>query len=132
MIRVVGAAITRQGKVLVAQRSERMLLPLKWEFPGGKIEAGESPEAALVREIREELALDIQVGSRLGGGTALSGGRRVHLVVYGARSVQGQIALVEHAAISWALPEELHAFDWAEADIPIVKGVRDWLCATPS
>ena len=131
MIRVVGAAIVRDGKVLVAQRSETMLLPLKWEFPGGKVEAGESPEAALAREIREELALDIQVGVRLGCGTALSGGRQVQLDVYGALIVQGQIALVEHAAISWALPEELDAFDWAEADLPIVQGVREWLCAGP-
>jgi 8-oxo-dGTP diphosphatase len=104
-----------------------MRLPGKWEFPGGKVEPGEAPEAALRREIREELGVEIEVGALLGTGSAPAGEKTIRLDVYAARLVAGEPALSEHSRIVWASAEELSAFDWAEADVPSVPAVAEWL-----
>lgn len=126
-IHVVGAAIRRDDRCLVAQRGPQQSLAGKWEFPGGKIEPGELPEAALKREIEEELGLAIAVGHALGNAEVIAGGRRVVLEVYAATVVAGTIELREHAQAAWARADELDAFDWAEADVPIVPSVAAWL-----
>lgn len=122
-IHVVGAAIfDGRGRVLVAQRSAEMALPLLWEFPGGKVEPGESPEEALAREVEEELGLEVTVGEFVARGSHLtSSGRRVVLDVYRARLVAGRLVLVEHADARWCAPDELRALDWPEADLPAVE-----------
>ncbi len=117
---MVGAAIFHQGRCLVALRSERMSLPLKWEFPGGKIEPDESPEVALRREVFEELGLEIEVHGLLGRGESIHEGRRVELAVYRASWLTGTLQLAEHAEARWLAASELPALEWAEADIPIV------------
>lgn len=127
VIRVVGAAVVREGRCLVAQRGPLQSHAGKWEFPGGKVEPGETPEAALARELEEELGLRISVGTRLGRGEVLVGDRRVVLDVYGAAIVSGELELREHARVCWALATELGNFDWAEADVPIVEPVASWL-----
>ncbi|MCA9626006.1 MAG: NUDIX domain-containing protein, partial [Myxococcales bacterium] len=81
---VVGAAIVEAGRCLVARRSATMSSPHAWEFPGGKVEAGESPTEALVRELDEELGVTVKVDQLLGVGEAEAGRRRVRLEVYGA------------------------------------------------
>ena len=126
-IHVVGAAIVRDGRCLVAQRGPSQTLAGKWEFPGGKIERGESAQAALQREILEELGLTIQVGRALGQGEALANGRKVVLEVYAATLLVGEVQLSEHAQVVWAPATELVGFDWAEADVPIVARVREWM-----
>jgi 8-oxo-dGTP diphosphatase len=126
-LHVVGAAITRGGACLVAQRGPRMSLAGKWEFPGGKVEAGESPQAALAREIAEELGLEIAVGPLLGGGTATVGSRVIRLDVYAATVTAGTVSLREHAQLAWATADELPGFDWAEADLPCLSPVAAWL-----
>jgi 8-oxo-dGTP diphosphatase len=129
-IHVVGAPIFRDHRCLIAQRSPTMLLPHKWEFPGGKVEPNEAPEAALVREIHEELGLHIQVGPFLARGTALATNNRlIALDVYAAHIVSGTLVLREHAQVQWATPDELPDFDWADADIPIIPAVRAHLLA---
>jgi 8-oxo-dGTP diphosphatase len=112
----------------VALRSARMSLPLKWEFPGGKVEAGESPEEALRREIQEELGLDIEVRGFLGLGQSTCDGRSIDLSVYEARLLGGdpglKLKLTEHARAQWVNASALGELDWAPADIPIVPEVQ--------
>lgn len=126
-IHVVGAAICSEGRCLIAQRGPRQSLAGKWEFPGGKIEPGELPEAALRREIEEELGLTIHVGPALGKAEVAAGARWVVLEVYAASILAGTLELREHAQAVWATAEELADFDWAEADVPIVAPVAQWL-----
>ncbi len=125
IISVVGAAIIDdQGRCLVTRRSARMSNPLKWEFPGGKIEPGERPEEALKREIAEELGLDIEVGAFVARGQAPAGRRQVVLDVYLARIVSGGLELREHDESLWCEVGELDSLDWARADVPILEPLR--------
>lgn len=126
-IHVVGAAITQGHRCLVAQRGPHGSLAGKWEFPGGKVEPGESPSAALAREIAEELGLEIRVGELLGSGTATVGTRLIALDVYAAAVTAGSLSLREHAQITWATADDLPNFDWAEADVPCLAPVAAWL-----
>ena len=119
-VHVVGAALVEGARVLVTRRGPAMAMPGKWEFPGGKVERGESPEAALTREVAEELGLAIEVGAHLGRGTALVAGRRIVLDVFLARALGGDLALVEHDAAAWVTAGELAGLDWPEADLPIL------------
>lgn len=129
---MVGAAILRDagrdGRCLAAQRGPAMRLPGKWEFPGGKVEDGEDPRAALAREVREELGLEIEVGELLGTGRDDGGGAAgdvaVRLDVYLATVTGGDVRLLEHAAVRWLTAAELDAVDWAEADRPLLPRLR--------
>lgn len=126
-LHVVGAAITQGNQCLVAQRGPDGSLAGKWEFPGGKVEPGESPTAALAREITEELGLEINVGQLLAHGTATVGTRLISLDVYAATITAGTLALREHAQIAWTTADDLPNFDWAEADVPCLPAVAAWL-----
>lgn len=119
-IHVACAIIERDGLVLAAQRSDSMSLPLKWEFPGGKIEAGESPRDCLIRELREELDVAIAVGLPLSAATHHYPTFSVTLHPYLCSIESGAITLHEHAAIAWLPPDQLMTLDWAEADEPIL------------
>jgi 8-oxo-dGTP diphosphatase len=119
-IHVTCAIIEHDGLVLAAQRSASMSMPLKWEFPGGKINSGESPEACLVRELKEELEIVAKIIRPLSPVTHHYPSFVVTLYPYICKIDSGQLILNEHAAISWRSLDELQALDWAEADIPIV------------
>ena len=128
VIRVVGAAIVQDGRCLAVRRGPRMSLPGKWEFPGGKVEAGETPEAALGREITEELGLTIEVGEHLGQGRA-GAPTEIQLDVFRARRTSGELELREHSDHRWLDADQLGDLDWAEADIPVLGAVRKILLA---
>ncbi|MDT8441132.1 MAG: (deoxy)nucleoside triphosphate pyrophosphohydrolase [Desulfuromonadales bacterium] len=118
----VGCAIVeRDGLVLVAQRSAQMSLPLKWEFPGGKIGPGESVEACLRRELYEELALHITPATPLPASTHHYPDFIVTLYPCLCTLAAGTPVLHEHAAIAWLPPDELHTLDWADADWPVIE-----------
>ena len=127
-LHVVGAAVVERGRCLVAQRGPAMSLAGSWEFPGGKVEAKETPRRALAREVREELALEIDVGPWIGRGESSVGGREIVLDVYHASLVEGEPHPKEHAETRWIEAEEIARLDWAEADrpvLPILKRVLD-------
>jgi 8-oxo-dGTP diphosphatase len=123
-VHVVGAAILRDGRCLAAQRGPTMRLPGQWEFPGGKVEPGEDPCAALARELREELGLEVAVGPLLGCGSATTNDLTVRLDVYLATPRGGELRLLEHAAVRWLAAEELETLDWAAADRPLLPLLR--------
>lgn len=101
--------------------------PLRWEFPGGKVEPGEDPREALRREIQEELHLEIEVGALLGHGESVVGGRRIALDVYAATLLAGEVRLVEHQDWGWFTAAEIDGLDWAEADRPVLPALKDLL-----
>ena len=104
-----------------------MSLTGNWEFPGGKVEPGELPEAALARELSEELGVEVQVGPFLGRGSATSEHRLIELDVYAAVLQQGNPVPREHQEVRWLGADELTDLDWAEADIPAVAAVQRFM-----
>lgn len=114
-----------EGKVLAAQRSAKMNLPLCWEFPGGKVEKGESPEACIFREIHEELGIEIEVLDRMGDFDPIfSGERLIQLIPFLASWKAGEINLLEHQQVKWLTKSELFEIAWAPADLPIVTNLK--------
>jgi len=124
-IEVACAIIENKGKVLCTQRSATMSLPLKWEFPGGKIQDGESLEDCLKRELREELELDIAVGRPLSPTTHQYPTFKITLYPFICKIISGEMKLHEHKAYTWLPPEKLLELDWAEADIPVLDEYFD-------
>jgi len=123
-LHVACAIIEDRGLVLAAQRSATMSLPLKWEFPGGKIEAGESPAECLRREVREEIGVEVEIGDALPVSAHDYPAFSVVLYPLLCRIASGEPTLHEHAAARWLSPAELFAVDWAAADIPVLETWR--------
>lgn len=121
MISVTCAIIEKDGLVLVVQRSSTMTLPLKWEFPGGKIEINETEEECIVREIKEEINLEIEILKRLEPSIFDYPNLSIKLIPFLVKQAGGQIVLNEHCDYKYISKNELLDLDWAEADIPIVK-----------
>ena len=118
---VVGAVITRDNLVLAAQRSATMSLPGMWEFPGGKIEPGETEQEALVREIDEELGAEILVGERITSTRHEYDFGFVTLTTFYATLMSESIDRTEHSELRWVTAEEMRDLDWAPADIPAIE-----------
>jgi len=119
------AIIEKDGLVLCAQRSEKMQLPLKWEFPGGKVEDDESLESCLKREIREELGIEIDLLQQLPTFKhTYSKNFSIELFPFRCNLLTQEIHLAEHKQIKWLSLEELKDLDWAEADVPIVNYIK--------
>ena len=119
-IHVTCAIIEKEGKVLSTQRSEVMSLPLKWEFPGGKINDGEHPEECLRRELHEELGIAVSISRSLAPRTHHYPTFIITLYPFVCKITAGEIKLHEHNAFTWLSPEKLHELDWAEADRPVL------------
>lgn len=122
-IEVVAAIILRDGKLFATQRGYGEWKDW-WEFPGGKIEPGETPEEALPREIREELATEIEVGDLLT--TVEYDYPKFHLTMhcYLCSFVSGQLSLLEHEDARWLAMDELDSVKWLPADIEVIKALE--------
>jgi 8-oxo-dGTP diphosphatase len=131
-IQVACAIIELSGKILAVQRDERMSLPLKWEFPGGKIHPGESPETCVVREVSEELDLHIAVVRSLSTVSHDYPDFSVTLHPFICTIVSGDIILRDHKAMLWLSPWKLPTLNWVAADFPIIRAYLEELRKAPS
>lgn len=121
LLRVSCGIILKDSKVLCAQRSENMSHALKWEFPGGKVERNELPEATLHRELKEELNINVNIIDKLGKFLhRYSDNLEVELVVFLCQLIDEDLIPNEHKEIRWVAIENLEKLDWVEADIPIM------------
>ena len=122
MKRVVAALILKNGKVLVCQRTRHQSTPLKWEFPGGKIEDGEQPRDALRRELEEELGIDAQIGEEVARiRHDYKNGGAVELRFYVVNEYTGEMENRIFRDMRWAKWSELPSYDFLEADLELVK-----------
>jgi len=115
-IAVTAAVLFHRGAVLIAQRPAGDALAGKWEFPGGKVEDGETPEQCLVREIAEEFGIGIAVAAFWGSAVHAYPGKRIRLMAYEVAWTHGQMAATSHSAWRFVAPAQLEAVDLAPAD----------------
>jgi 8-oxo-dGTP diphosphatase len=120
---VVGAAVLQHGRLLAAQRSQPSHLAGGWELPGGKVEPGETDEQALLREVQEELGVEVRLGARVGGDWPLMPG--VVLRVWTAEVVHGVPApLQDHSELRWLEPDTWYDVPWLAADVAVVTELQ--------
>ena len=121
MLVVAAAVVEREGRVMLCQRLPNAHNGLKWEFPGGKLEAGETPEAALARELKEELDIDVAVGRVRDAVYHRYPDRDVLVLFYGCTLLSGEPTAVQCNAIAWVKPADMPRYDFAGADLAFVK-----------
>jgi 8-oxo-dGTP diphosphatase len=122
MKRVVAALIWKDGKILICQRTRHQSMPLKWEFPGGKIEEGEQPRDALRRELDEELGISAVIGDEVARiRHQYPSGSSVELRFFDVREYSGELENRIFRDVVWAEPSKLPSYDFLEADLELVK-----------
>jgi 8-oxo-dGTP diphosphatase len=122
MKRVVAGVIEKNGKLLVCQRTRHQTMPLKWEFPGGKIEDGEQPRAALRRELEEELGILATIGDEIARiHHRYPNGGSVELRFFVVREYEREIENRIFKDVQWSAPADLPKYDFLEADLTLVK-----------
>jgi len=119
--RVTAAVIEKDGRILIAKRRKGDLHGGRWEFPGGKIDLGETPEECLERELREELGIEAEIGEEICRTSFSYMLVPLELIVFSARHVSGEFRALDHDEIKWVTPAELDKFDFVKADITVVK-----------
>lgn len=124
---VTAAIIIKDNKVLIAQRAPDEKMAGKWEFPGGKIEPGETPQQCLRREIIEELEVEIEVNDFFGESIYRYEHGEIRLLAYFCQWVSGSFRLHVHSRIEWVGKNELDSFDFAPADVPLVERLKSFL-----
>ena len=113
------AIIENEGKILLARRAQGQKLAGKWEFPGGKVEDGESPEECLKRELEEEFGIQAEVGENITSTKHHYNHISIELLAFHVKYISGEFTMTDHDTIEWVAPEELLNYDLAEADVPI-------------
>src|SRR6478609_3773220 len=126
MIEVVCGVIRNpEGRFLACLRPQGKHLGGLWEFPGGKVDPGESPESALVRELREELAVEVEVGLPLAPVIWHYGSRVIRLSPFYCRITGGELQPIEHEKLLWCAPRNFGDLVWADADVPILGEILE-------
>ena len=125
MLKVAAAIIEKDGFIFAARKKDGLHLAGYWEFPGGKIEPGETPEECLTRELWEEFGVRCEIGGFLGESIHDYGNKVIKLLGYFATHIDGAFRLSDHDAIRWLLPSELAGFCWAPADVPLVSKLQE-------
>ena len=123
--------LNNQNKVLACQRSANMHLALKWEFPGGKIEENETAEDCLIREIKEELNIEIQILEQKIANDHHYSDKSIRVIPFICKHLSGEISLKEHKDFRWLDKSNLLDLDWAEADLPILNEYLQANCNQP-
>jgi 8-oxo-dGTP diphosphatase len=124
MKQVVAALIVRRRRILICQRTRHQTMPLKWEFPGGKIEEGEQPRQALWRELEEELGIDAKIGEEVARiRHRYKSGGAVELRFYLVREYKGEIDNRIFRDVQWAKRSELPNYDFLDADLALVRDI---------
>jgi 8-oxo-dGTP diphosphatase len=128
------ALIDADGRILIAQRPEGKGMAGLWEFPGGKVEAGESPEATLIRELDEELGIAVKPACLAPLTFASFAYEKFHLLMplYVCRRWEGLVVAKEHAALRWVRPQNLRDFPMPPADEPLIPALLDLLGGSPA
>lgn len=121
ILEVVAALIWEKDKFLICQRPQNKARGLLWEFVGGKVEAGETKEEALVRECREELGITVSVGDVFTEVTHTYPDITVHLTLFNGKIAAGTPTLLEHNAMAWIAPDEIPRYDFCPADRVILE-----------
>lgn len=130
LLHVTAAVIRREGKILICQRPENKNCAFLWEFPGGKIEPGETGEDCIQRECREELGVEVQVAGKLTEVTHDYPAFSVHLTFYLCDILKGEPVRKEHRAIQWISPQEIPSYEFCPADRKMLDktGARGFFC----
>ena len=123
MIPVTAAIIIHDAKYLAARRAPHKHMGGFWEFPGGKIDPGETPQESLAREIHEELGLTVSVGAHFQTNVHDYGDKTISLMAYLCEWRGGEITLVDHDQVQWCEPDQIQLLRWAPADVPIVDAL---------
>ena len=128
-VNVVAAIIRRDGRILITQRKNNVHLPGLWEFPGGKVETGERPEDSLIRELKEELGIDVKAACLAPFTFASHRYETFHLLMplYVCRRWEGTVMPQEGQAVKWVRPQQLGDYPMPPADRPLVAMLRDFL-----
>ncbi len=126
ILRVTCVIIEQDGLILAAQRRPGMDLAGQWEFPGGKVQPGETDEACLIREIGEELRVPIALRYRLPERIHCYPGKTICLVPFVGHLIRGQPMLTVHQRIDWFTVAELPTLNWCAADVPVVADYLQW------
>lgn len=127
MIEVVAAAIIIDDKVLITQRPEGKQLALMWEFPGGKIELGETHQECIIREIKEELDVDIEVNGYIASNSHKYNFDEIQIHLYQATVTNGEIKLLEHQNLAWVDKNTIDKYEYPAVDIMFIEKLKEIL-----
>jgi 8-oxo-dGTP diphosphatase len=125
MTKVTCAIIEYKGKILIARRAPDHRLAGKWEFPGGKVKYGETPEECLKRELEEEFGIKVEVGEYISSNRKSFSHISIELMAFQTRYLAGSFILADHDEVKWIKPEELLNYDLTEADVKIARDVMN-------